>query len=242
MTIDADAGEGTGKSLINVLPFDIAVARARRRLRRIALDRALTRTLSAALVGWIALGIPLLTANFGVAGLLRGVGIALMTALAIATMVAGALTVLGVRLLSALRAAAPLISPFGTARASEMLVRAAITDVTAGAQMAALLGDHRFLESIRPAAYDILNEGPVTAALHTPTEMTTLTAIVQALPEFLLERAIGAPRTTDEITAGSYCPRCGTHYERDVLTCSDCVAIPLQPHRRVNEGRGHIIP
>jgi hypothetical protein len=217
--------------------FDIEVARGRRRLRRVALDRLLTRGLATSLVVWIVFGIPILTANSGGAGLLRGVSFAFAIALSIAVVTAETLVVLGYRRRRALRMAAPLLSPFGAARAPELITEAAVADVSPMARLAALVGDDRFYTWIRPTAYDVLAASPLSpahasqVASAASVDATALEVRVRALGPRHLSRAIAAPQTlygSDTVDESAFCPRCGTRFDGNVVMCAECPNVRLR--------------
>ncbi|HZO19647.1 MAG TPA: hypothetical protein VFB46_11730, partial [Gemmatimonadaceae bacterium] len=127
---------------------------------------------------------------------------------------------LGVARGAAIRAAAPLLFPFTAPRACELVIGAALRDLTADAQLAALLGEKRFLRWIRPSAYDALHGGPRFEGDASPVG-----ELVRALPRTLIERAVQAPPGNED---GRYCPRCARSYRGDTPGCYDCGGLALE--------------
>lgn len=196
--------------------FRIALARGRRRLRRVRLITGPLRALGVLLLLWIALAIPLATGRFGVHGLVRSVVQAFVMSLVMAFGAALALRWLGMTRRDSIRATLPLLSPFTAPRACEVVVAAALRDLDPLVRVAALFGEARFLHWIRPRAYDQLHGRGV--------ESDALAALVPTLPVAVLEQAVETPPAE---RARRYCPRCARTYREEISTCHDCDALAL---------------
>lgn len=199
--------------------FFVAMARGRRRLRRVRIVTAALRLLGLLLLLWIALAIPMATARFGVHGLVRAIAQAFVMSAVMALGAALGLRWLGIARGSAMRAAVPLLFPFTAPRACEVVIGAALRDLTADAQLAVLLGERRFLRWIRPSAYDALHDGPRSEGDASPVG-----ELVRALPRTLIERAVEGPPGDEQ---GRYCPRCARSYRGDTAGCYDCGGLAL---------------
>lgn len=216
-TRSADPGEkGPGWSA----DFFVSMARGRRRLRRVRILTAALRILGVMLILWIAFAIPMATARFGVHGLVRAIVQAFVMSAVIALGAALGLRWLGIARGSAIRAATPLLFPFTAPRACELVIAAALRDLTADARVAALLGEKRFLRWIRPSAYDALHGG-----LRPEDEASAVGELVRTLPRTLIERAVQSPAGSEE---GRYCPRCARSYRGDAPGCYDCGGLALE--------------
>ena len=202
---------------------EISVARGRRRVGRVAADIALLRILGTLLLVWIVLGIPLMTARAGGGGLVRGIAGAFLFSGALAATCFVVLRMSGVPRRNAIRKCAPLVSPFGAARAAEVVVIEALEGLSAAAQLAALLDAERFAAWLRPWAYDELHARRAGNAAD-----ARVRNIVAALPPSLLSDAIATiPADGDVESASSYCPRCGHWYYQHVAECSECANVAL---------------
>jgi hypothetical protein len=205
----------------------ISVSRGRRRVGRVAADIAMLRILGTLLVVWIALGIPLMTAFAGGAGLVRGIAGAFVFAGGIAVVCSVVLLTSGVPRRNALRKCFPLVSPFSAARAAELVVGEALGELPPAAQLAALLDRQAFAAWLRPWAYDEVHarqaDGPVAARIR---------EMIAALPQSVLSGAIATiPSDGYGDTSSSYCPRCGHWYFQHVAECSECADVSLLPGR-----------
>jgi hypothetical protein len=161
------------------------------------------------------LAIPLATDRFGVHGLIRGIVQAFVMALLMTFGAALGLRWLGMTRREAFRTLLPLLSPFTAPRACEIVIAGAVRDLDPLARVAALFGEGRFLQWIRPWAYD---------ELHTrSTESDTVARLVRTLPRPVLEQAVRVPPRED----ARYCPRCARTYRDDTTTCHDCAALAL---------------
>lgn len=201
--------------------FSTAVSRGRRRLRRVGLVVGVLRALGVLLLLWIAVAIPLATGRFGVYGLVRGIVQAFAIAVVMALLAMLGLRWLGTTRSASLRASIPLLSPFTAPRACEAIIAAAVRDLSPLAQIAALFGETRFLQWIRPLAYDAVH-GRVEDG-----ESNAVAALVAALPRPVLERALSDPSRDER--GVRYCPRCARTYREDIATCYECDALGLLP-------------
>jgi hypothetical protein len=201
--------------------FDIALARGRRRLRRVTLVTGMLRLLGTLLILGIIVGIPIATARFGAEGLIYGVGGAFVLAIEMTLVTTVALGSLGIPFRRGFCMAAQLLSPFTAPRAPEIIAGAAIGPLHSLAPVLALLGEPRFLAWVRPWAYDEL------AGRSPDTGDETVAALVRTLPRTLLERAVdGTAHEADE-GATHYCPRCTRTYRDVTGQCSNCSDLPL---------------
>jgi hypothetical protein len=203
----------------------VSVARGRRRVGRVAADIAMLRIVGTLLLVWIALGIPLMTARAGGAGLVRGIAGAFLFAGGMAITCLVVLRMSGVPGRSALRKCLPLVSPFSAARAAEVVIGEALDGLSPSAQLAALLDPPAFAEWLRPWAYDEVHarqaDGPVAARIR---------EMIAALPPSMLSGVIATMPSEDAGDVGSsYCPRCGHWYYQHVAACSECVNVALLP-------------
>jgi hypothetical protein len=202
--------------------FLVAVARGTRRLRRVRAAVGALRAVGVALIVWIAIGIPLATARFAIAGLVYGILAAFALSIVAIAFVAAAFRALRVPIKPSLGPILSLLSPFTAPRAAELVVAAAIRDLPPLAGIAALLGVGRFLVWIRPIAYDALHVDRESS-----TDRTPAAALVAALPVAVLDRAVEPPRASGGEIAGRYCPRCARLFRDEIELCSECGDIPL---------------
>ena len=204
--------------------FTVSVARARRRVRRVAVAITGLRVAGLVLTVWIVGAIPLATARSGLRGLLLGILGAFCLATWMAIVAGDALRLLGVRWRGALEATLLLVSPFSAIRAAEVVIDHASGGAPALARVAALLGDDSFRAWLRPHAYD---------ALHAPAAASVrpqLAAAVASVPRAQLTAALAAPSADGGAGDGdgdAYCPRCATAYERSVVACAGCSGVVL---------------
>jgi hypothetical protein len=204
--------------------FLVATARGRRRLRRVRTTSGLLRTLGVVLIAWIALGIPAATTRFAAAGLAYGILAAIVLAAMMGGLALRGMRALGTGLRVSLRALAPMWSPFAASRASELTTAAAVGELEPLAQVAALMGMDRFLDWIRPWAYDALH----AARAGSSGSSTTVAELVRQLPRALLERAVHTHRPAPAgEPADRYCLRCGCGFREQIVTCSDCAGVVL---------------
>ena len=224
VVVQEDAGGDAARGTVRrwTLDFAVAIARARRRLRRSSLQVAALRVVGVLLIAWIIAGIPLATARSGLRGLLLGIVGAFCLAAWLAIVTAGALRDLGAGWRVAFRVSAPLLSPFSAMRAAEVVTEAALGSVPTLARVAALLGEGEFSGWLRPHAYD---------AVHSRADAQSRAAVasaVAALPRDVLAAALAVPAAeAGEDAVGTYCPRCATGYERAATTCSSCAGVAL---------------
>jgi hypothetical protein len=205
--------------------YAVSAARGRRRIGRVAADIAMLRILGTLLLVWIALGIPLMTAFAGGAGLVRGIAGAFVFAVGMALTCFAVLRMSGVPGRNALRKCFPLVSPFSAARAAEVVLGDALEGLSPAAQLATLLDQQAFAAWLRPWAYDEVHarraDGPVAARIRD---------MIAGLPAPVLSRVIATvPSDGDGDTSSSYCPRCGHWYYQYVADCSECVNVALLP-------------
>jgi len=205
--------------------FSVAVSRGRRRLRRVGLIVGVLRALGVLLLLWIALAIPLATGRFGVYGLVRAVVQAFAISVAMVLLAMLGLRWLGMTRGASVRATLPLLSPFTAPRACEIVLAAAVRELAPLAQVAAFFGEPRFLQWIRPQAYDVLHDRSDEVS----GELDSVAALVAALPRPVLERALTAPRSEER--GVRYCPRCARTYREGITTCYECDALALVRQR-----------
>jgi hypothetical protein len=202
--------------------FFTAAARGRRRLRRVRLIVGLLRALGVLLLVWIAFAIPVATGRFGVHGLVRGILQAFVISVVMTLLAMLGLRWLGMTRSTSTRATLPLLSPFTAPRACEVVLAAAVRDLAPLAQIAALFGEARFLQWIRPAAYDVLH-----GRQDEDRALSPVPSLVAALPRPVLERAV-RDRPSEQGRA-RHCPRCARAYREDITMCAECEALALVP-------------
>ena len=183
----------------------------------------LLRALGVLLLVWIAVAIPLATGRFGVYGLVRGILQAFAISLLMMLLAMLGLRWLGMTRSASLRATLPLLSPFTAPRACEAVTAAAVRDLPPLAQIAALFGEARFFQWIRPSAYDALHGHRAEGSDADP-----VAPLVAALPRPILQRALGSPQSDER--AVRYCPRCARTYREEITTCHECNALALVGH------------
>lgn len=111
---------------------------------------------------------------------------------------------------AALRAGIPLLWPFNALHAAEIVQCRVVDGVPRLAVARDLLGELVFMTTLRPMIYDAVNSGRADAEaglLHALAETSSLASFLRSPPS-------GG--------AGTFCPRCGTSYERGRTECSDC--------------------
>lgn len=163
---------------------------------------------AAALVALVA-GVPLLTANAGVSGLIQALAAAFGAALAAALVSAAALWRMGVAARPAMRAALPILSPFTAPRAPEIVLSRALEGVAFTDALRALLPADDYAEWLRPVAYDAARGGG--AGLLPAAEAA---AILQRPP-------------SGSFAGDAYCARCGRVYLPTATDCRACEGLEL---------------
>ena len=176
------------------------------------------RVLGALVLLGIVLGVPAAVARFGAWGFVGALGGAMLLALAASAVAMRAVLELGGGWRVAARTAAPLLWPFNTGRASEVVLGHAAAGAPQLVVARRLLGDARFAAWARPHAYDALhragNAGGRGVALRALVGGLGLVAIVDAPP---------ADCGPDE----SYCPRCARVYRAGTSACAECPSVVL---------------
>ena len=202
--------------------FAIAVARGRRRLRRARWWVLALRVLATVLIAWIVTGVPLAVAWFGVTGLVRSL-IAVLPLLALISAGTGlAMRRLGSPHRKAVVTALKHIGPFSAPFAAESVIEQAFAGLGAPARLATVLGERRFLECIRPWAFDARRSGSDNNA-----GGEAAASIIAGIPVEVLDRSIGAVPRDGDAPASRYCPRCASAYLESVSTCSACEGVHL---------------
>ena len=214
--------------------FAIAAARGRRRLRRARWWLLALRVLGTVLIALIVMGVPLAVAWFGVTGLVRSV-IAVLPLLALISAGTGlAMRLLGSPHRKAVVTALKHIGPFSAPFAAESVIEQAFAGLDAPARLATVLGERRFLEWIRPWAFDARRSGSDNNA-----GGDAAASLVAAIPVAVLDRSISAVPQDGDAPASRYCPRCASAYLESVSTCSGCEGVLLvrAPDGPCEEGR-----
>lgn len=202
--------------------FAIAVARGRRRLRRMRWWVLALRVLATVLIAWIVVAVPLAVAWFGVTGLVRSL-IAVLPLLALIGAVTGlAMRMLGSPHRKAVVTALKHIGPFSAPFAAESVIEQAFAGLGAPARLATVLGEQRFLEWIRPWAYDARRSGSEGNA-----SGDAAASLMAGIPVEVLDRSISAVPQDGDSPASRYCPRCASAYLESVSTCSACHGVLL---------------
>ena len=166
----------------------------------------------------LVVGVPLAVGSFGTFGFGASVALVLVFDVFVMVLAAVALVRLGAPRGRAWRGAAPIIGPFTTPRAAEIVVERVLEGATPVAAMRYLLSADSFAAWVRPRAYDALHRGVIDAA-------------VAALGREELEAVVAAP-PRDAVTGERYCPRCSVVYQERAESCSACeVPLALSPPR-----------
>lgn len=213
--------------------FDLAVARGQRRLGRARWWVLGLRVLATVLIAWIVVGVPLAVAWFGATGLVRSV-LATLPLLALIS----ACTCLAMRRLGSPRRKAWIVAlkhigPFSAVFAAESVLEQAFAGLRAPERLATLLGERRFLEWIRPWAFDARRVG---SSGHMSGE--TVASLMAGVPVEVLDRSTRIIPRDGDAPASRFCPRCASAYRDSVFTCSACdgVLLVLAPEARRQEG------
>ena len=188
---------------------------------RVAIARRIGAPLSAAgastLIALI-LGLPVATARLGALGFLIGAAVVLMLALGTAVMGAAALRRLDVPPRDRRRRLLGWCSPFTSGRVVEGVYEAALAGASPAQALRALAHDATFAHWARKRAYDVVRRSAVDADLTSAADNATLSAI------------IASPPPAFDLSAGSFCPRCGSTWLIEQGSCPDCgVALVKAP-------------
>ena len=200
--------------------FTIEVATGRRHLRRVRWFVLALRALGTLHIVWMVVAVPVSVARFGVSGLLLSLAAVLPQLLVIGLCTGTALRRLGCHtreaVLTGLRHSGPFSAPF----AAEPVIEQALARLGAPARLASLLGEQRFLEWIRPWAFDARQSDPRAGG-------GVASAFVPSIPAEVLDRATSTVPRDGSGHASRYCPRCASAYVASVSTCSACDGVPL---------------
>ena len=172
----------------------------------------------------VALGVPVATASYGVAGFSRSVALAFICATIVALAMAAWLARAGGGWKSALGSAAPLLSPFAAPRAAELLLQMVVNRLAAPYALQAFVQRETSDRWFRTLAYDTL---AASSSAPGRRSATPLEAIIAAVPE----------------TCGDgdrFCPRCAAVFLPHVEECSDCTSVVLRQHDAAGEVSGGV--
>lgn len=175
------------------------------------------RAAGGAILLLVALGVPMATATFGVPGLVRSIGLAVLSSTVVAFLAAACLRRIAGGWKAAFTTAAPLLSPFAATRAAELLLQVAVNGLPAPSVLQALVRPDDFARWFRVHAYDTI------ASLGTTLErgaLDRLHAIVAIVPD-------------DCGDGHRFCPRCAAVFRPHVEECSDCASVVLRDRESV---------
>jgi hypothetical protein len=212
--------------------FDLAVARGRRRLARARWWVLGLRVLATVLIAWIVVGVPLAVAWFGVTGLVRSL-LAALPLLALTSACTGlAMRRLGSHTRKAWIAAFEHIGPFSAVFAAESVLEQAFAGMRAPERLATVLGERRFLEWIRPWAFDARRD----SSSHGGGEAAA--SLMAGIPIEVLDRSTRVIPRDGDVPASRFCPRCASAYRDSASACSACdgVLLVLAPEALREEG------
>jgi hypothetical protein len=178
------------------------------------------RMLGAVVVLAIVFGIPASIARFDAWGLVVSLAAVMIVSLVTATIVASAIRRAGWSWRRAMRIAAPLLYPFTTPRAAELVLSHAVSGAAPLMVARQLLGDTRFAAWVRPQAYDAM-QGDILAQ-----DPRGLVALVGQSGLAQIVRTPPAHCGTGE----RYCARCARVYRAETTTCPECRGVPLVAH------------
>lgn len=179
------------------------------RLRRIRLFALLLTAL-----GWLSLvslvlGLPLAAAHFGGWGFLLAAAGLMLLAIMVTGFTTWGLSRTNMRFTAALRASLPLLSPFASGRAAEVLLEGATRGVSSLRVARTLMPETTFVRWVRPRVFDAERrkaEDPELTLVLSPAERV---GFLNAIP-------------AEEVGGASFCPRCGHAYDRESGSCPDC--------------------
>jgi hypothetical protein len=114
------------------------------------------------------------------------------------------------------------IGPFSAPFAAESVIEQAFAGLGAPARLATVLGERRFLEWIRPWAFDARRSGSDNNA-----GGEAAASLIAGIPFEVLDRSISVVPQDGDVPASRYCPRCASAYLESVSTCSACEGVHL---------------
>lgn len=179
------------------------------RLRRI---RPVTLLLSA--LGWLSLvslllGLPLAAAHFGGWGFLFAAAGLMLLAIMVTGCTIWGLSRTDMRFKAALRASLPLLSPFASGRAAEVLLEGATRGISSLRVARTLMPETDFVRWVRPRVFDAEWRKAEDPELRLVLSSAERVGFLNAIP-------------AEELGGASFCPRCGHAYERESGSCPDC--------------------
>jgi hypothetical protein len=194
-------------------PLEARVARVRGTI-------GVLRLLGALVLLAIVFGVPAAVARFDVWGLAASLTVVMLLSVVTTTVVAWTMRRSGRSWRRAVRLAAPLLYPFSTPRAAELVLGHAAAGAAPLMVARSLLGEAAFVSWVRPHAYDAMQGGVLT---HDPR------GIVALVGRSGLARIVETPPAHCG-TGERYCARCARVYRADTMTCPECRGLPLVAH------------
>ncbi len=190
------------------------------RLARVRRVIGILRLLGALVVLVIVIGVPAAVARFDVWGLAASLTAVMLLSMVTATVVAWTMRRIGRSWRRAVRIGAPLLYPFSTPRAAEVVLGYAVAGAAPLMVARSLLGEAAFISWVRPHAYDAMQGGALT---HDPRGLVALVG------QSGLAQIVGTPPAHCG-TGERYCARCARVYRADTATCPECQGLPLVAH------------
>lgn len=196
--------------------------RLRARARRVRRDLILVRVLGLLVVATLVLGLPFAVRRYGAWGLITALQILLVLCLAQTAASWIALMRAGAAPRDAAANAIKMMWPFSAPRAPQMVVEQVAAGAPPLVAARTLIGDTALLRSMRSAVYD---------AVHGADPLQLLSVYDRAeLQRFLAE-------SIDNVEP--YCPRCGTVYRVEAISCGDCGLELRRPSSSLTQEKAH---
>lgn len=168
----------------------------------------------------VVIGIPWGISQHGAAGLFALVACSFAVSAIIVTRLAVVRYTAGLSRWAAFRGSTSFLSPFAAPYAAESAVSSLLQQRAPIAVISGLLGEARFGDLVRPAAYDL-------ESLQGGNDDSLLEEIARALSKS--ERAKILATAGDGCTdVERFCPRCAERYSVESTVCADCDGILLR--------------
>lgn len=202
----------------------------KKRWRHLMRWLSLIRVLATFELLFLVLGVPAAVGRWGASGLIAAMLVVLWAVAVLTAYSAAALRSAGLPRRDTWRAVRPLLSPFATPRAPEIVIEAALAGVPQLAAVRLLMSPSAFARWIRPRAYDSVQDGCGDSELHAVLAPEQCRSLIEEAP---------GPHP--------FCPRCGTTYRTAVPVCADCgtvvTTVPRDlPHLGIAAARASVGP
>jgi hypothetical protein len=190
------------------------------RLARVRRIIGTLRVLGALVLLAIVFGVPIAVVRFDVWGLVASLAMVMLLSMVTTIVVAWTMRRSGRSWRRAARIAAPILYPFSTPRAAELVLGDAVAGAAPLMVARSLLGDAAFASWVRPHAYDAMQGGARTQ------DRRGLVALVGRSG---LAQIVATPPANCG-TGERYCARCARVYRAETTTCPECEGLPLVAH------------